>query len=436
MTKPIPGKQYTVQLGDTLSGIAAKAYGDPAKWPDIYNVNISNLKSNDPDVIYPGEIIFIPENILTENLRSERQRAFALGERDDNTFNLFIENKQVQCISGALLRTMDNINDSWIATFPWKPGLDPELDELIKPYKIPRSKIYLGSKLMGTGYIYKVKKARSGDSRTVTVTGYSKAADIMDSTSNPPYQASNVTLQQRITSLIAPFGLTLLYNLDSDSPFKRVTMEPTDTIFSHIAKLVSQRGALINSNEFGNIVVYKSRNSGPIAKVIEEGTTTANDFEIECDARKRYRTYKAIGQSPVSGTKKGIAIDTNISKPRQLTFTADDADVADIEKAAKFKMTKTLADSMSFSIPVRGWYSSAGVLYKENTFVTVKSETMDLSSGYNMLVKSVTYNFGDKIDCVLELVPPAVYTGENFIDPWTGTQVQVHRQKIVERGLR
>jgi len=47
----------TVQPRDTLSGIAAKNYGDPNRWPDIAE---NNPHIKDPDLIYPGDKIKLP----------------------------------------------------------------------------------------------------------------------------------------------------------------------------------------------------------------------------------------------------------------------------------------------------------------------------------------------------------------------------------------
>jgi len=49
---------YTVKSGDTLWGIAKKKCGDGALWPQIYNA--STLRSGNPDLIYPGEVVTIP----------------------------------------------------------------------------------------------------------------------------------------------------------------------------------------------------------------------------------------------------------------------------------------------------------------------------------------------------------------------------------------
>jgi nucleoid-associated protein YgaU len=57
-TAPAP-RSYTVQNGDTLSGIAERYYGSASKWRLIYEANRDLIK--DPDLIYPGQTVRIPE---------------------------------------------------------------------------------------------------------------------------------------------------------------------------------------------------------------------------------------------------------------------------------------------------------------------------------------------------------------------------------------
>jgi LysM repeat protein len=56
---PTPGSYYTVQPGDTLSSIAQQAYGDSNQWQIIYDAN-KQVIGNDPNVIFPGQVLFIP----------------------------------------------------------------------------------------------------------------------------------------------------------------------------------------------------------------------------------------------------------------------------------------------------------------------------------------------------------------------------------------
>ena len=51
---------YTVQPGDSLFSIAQKFYGDGNQWQKIYDYCNSQVIGQDPNVIQPGEVLFIP----------------------------------------------------------------------------------------------------------------------------------------------------------------------------------------------------------------------------------------------------------------------------------------------------------------------------------------------------------------------------------------
>lgn len=51
---------YTVQAGDTLSGIAKKFMGNANDYMDIFNANRDQL--SDPDKIRPGQVLKIPQH--------------------------------------------------------------------------------------------------------------------------------------------------------------------------------------------------------------------------------------------------------------------------------------------------------------------------------------------------------------------------------------
>ena len=58
-TSVTTGRTYVVVSGDSLSKIAKREYGDAQKWPKIYEANRNIIK--DPDLIYPGQELRIPE---------------------------------------------------------------------------------------------------------------------------------------------------------------------------------------------------------------------------------------------------------------------------------------------------------------------------------------------------------------------------------------
>ena len=59
MTQATPGSNYTVQPGDSLFSIAQQVYGDGNQSQRIYDAN-KQVIGNDPNLIRPGEVLFIP----------------------------------------------------------------------------------------------------------------------------------------------------------------------------------------------------------------------------------------------------------------------------------------------------------------------------------------------------------------------------------------
>lgn len=53
-------ESYVIRSGDTLYGIALRMTGDGDRWPELWRRNSRRLRSHDPDLIYPDEVIEIP----------------------------------------------------------------------------------------------------------------------------------------------------------------------------------------------------------------------------------------------------------------------------------------------------------------------------------------------------------------------------------------
>ena len=59
MAQPTPAI-YHVQPGDSLFSIAQRFYGDGIQWQQIYDYCNSQVIGQDPNLIRPGEVLYIP----------------------------------------------------------------------------------------------------------------------------------------------------------------------------------------------------------------------------------------------------------------------------------------------------------------------------------------------------------------------------------------
>lgn len=426
MSKATPGRPYVTVKGDTLSGIARQAYGRGTLWRKIYAANQSKLKSGDLNLIFPGETINIPADDIVEKAKIDLIEAGLpkLKGKEKDDFTLVIEGVELKVQSGRVLRTMDTCADGWTAGVMWNFE-NKDWKKSLRPFSYAKADCYLGELLTVRGLLYNVKNRISIDGIFKSLEGCSFTADIIDSTTKPPYEQSKVTLEQRAKQLVEPLGISVVFEIDEDPIFDRVTIEPETTIFEHLAELASQRGVLISSTPLGELLFCNAAKGKPVG-TISESVPPGQSIEIEFDGRKLFNAYRIIAQSPSrknkykGNLKHAIAKDDNVPRSRFMTFKADDVALTGLQKAADWKRSKQFADALTFPFPVSSWYAPDGTLWRENKLVTVVSKALELPDGFTFLIRSVEYLFDGKgTNAILQLVPPQVYTGETLLSPWS-----------------
>jgi prophage tail gpP-like protein len=418
MSKPIPGATYIVLPGDTLTRIAKKAYGEASKWRIIWEANKTKIKSGRPDLIGIGDILFIPPNeeISIDVLFDAVPQ---LPGKSPDDFTVVINGIELPIKAGRAIRTMDTASDSWTASVSWDKDSLQILKAAIQPYSYAPAQCFIGGQQIINGFVYIVETETTSGGSLAKLQGFSTTKDLVDSVVNPPYEAKKITLQLRAQALCAPYGIPVKFLIGDVEPFDRVTARPEEKVFAHLAKLAAQRGALITSTALGELLITQAA-SGPPVGSLEEGLPPVENMRAKFDGTKRYNGYEAIGQSPGKTTKSARSQDSAVLRPRFLRFKTNESTAGNIQKAADWRRSKQLADTLTITVPTTSWYDRNNALLKENTIITVKSDTLFLPGGFNFLIRSIEYVFepgGTRAN--LSLVPPQAYSGSVLIDPWS-----------------
>lgn len=109
-----------------------------------------------------------------------------------------------------------------------------------------------------TGYIDDVVIDISDTEHTITVAGRDKTADLIDCAAiHPSGRWRNTSLQKIAEDLCKPFGIDVIWDVNDSKagePFRWMQIEPSETVFEILARAARQRGILMTSDVYGNLV--------------------------------------------------------------------------------------------------------------------------------------------------------------------------------------
>jgi prophage tail gpP-like protein len=416
-----PGSQYTIQPADTLKTIAARAYGDESLWTKIADANPSSSVLRivvNPYTFPIGETIYIPE------LPDRQRRISAVVSPEDQNktkMTISVYDYPVEILRAKIYTSIDTMADSMMVEYVWNPGENPGLDIFTQPFRYATIDAKIGQTKLISAAIFDVKTRFSDQGRVKILSSFSYAKHAVDSSVIEPYQYSSVTLEEILKIQLERFNIFIFMDVPVVEPFERVTANKGDTIFNFLSKLTTQRGVLITSMPDGNLRVLKVPTTDSIG-VIEEGKTQivqSGGWQSAFSGQNRFKSYTAFGNSPALAGKGKTLVDDEMIVPRFHSFPADDATEGNIQQILEWKRSKMAGDSMTFRLPVIGWYGPDNKLWQKNTIVTVKSETMFIPDGYDLLIVGVEYSYTTAgKTATLHLKPPQTYTKEKIPEPW------------------
>jgi prophage tail gpP-like protein len=420
-TIPTPGNRYKVKSGDSIKQISLRAYGTDLEVTKIVQANKTaftgrGISIEGLPVIYNGEIIVIPV------IKKRQVSKSKLTGKDKNDFTVVLEGREIPVTSGSLFLSMNMASDTWSASVPWAPGEDKKLDQLLLPFKYPKSEIYLGGELQNVGGLYQVSPSLTAKASIKNLVGFSSTIDLVDSTVNPPYEKNNQTLEQIAADTIAGTGMEAVFTADTGGAFDRATANPDETKFAYLARLAAQRGLIVSNTIQGNPLFQVAKTSGKSVGTLEEGGPFVLSWSASYDGRQLFRTYQALGQTPGGESQTGEAIDENVPGSRNTTFTANETTEGNIKKAAEWQRSRRYASALTIPIPVAGWYAPNGQLWRSNTLITIISPTLDIPNGFTLIIESVEFTFSTTGNtATLNTVPPETYTKDPIPYIWSQT---------------
>jgi len=262
--------------------------------------------------------------------------------------------------------------------------------------------VKIGLEPVLTGYIDSLSPSISSNERGFEISGRDRTADLVDcSAVYPTGSFKNQRIEAIAAILCQPFGIQVVSNLTTSTPFKSWNVKQGETVFENLSRAAAQQGALLNTNELGQLYITNRADLSSVSKSTTDLVQGKNLLEVSAvfDDTERFNEYTVKGQTAgddafngvVASQPFGKAVDSNIERYRPLIVFADGSvDTANAQKRANWEATVRSAKALKVNAKVSGWTKDDGTLWKYNEMVFLVAPYVGLNA--LMLITDVTYN--------------------------------------------
>ena len=268
--------------------------------------------------------------------------------------------------------------------------------------------------LVITGYVDDALPSYDVNEHTISISGRSKAADLVDC-GLPGQQFKEQTLTQLATILAAPYGIAVQAETDVGEPFARPTVEPGQTGFEFLEKLARQRGVRLMSAADGTLLIIRA-GTELLPTALELGINILK-ASGRFSHRDRFSEQLVVGQTigtdtwsgDAAAVNQGGATDSEIRAARRhVVVSANATDAAACTDRATWQRNTAYGRGQALTYTVNGW-GVDGELWQPNKMVTVRDRWMRLD-GERLLIPSLQYLFdkeGQRTE--LQVMPPEAF---------------------------
>ncbi|GBL44425.1 prophage tail protein [Sulfuriferula multivorans] len=289
--------------------------------------------------------------------------------------------------------------------------------------------VKLGADTVLTGYVDRFIPTYTPNQHSITVTGRSKCADLVDcSAEYPNGQIVNATVKEIATKLAAPYGIKVKQltpelvvhdyaGKGSTTIIPQININFIETPYEIIEEICRYMTLLAYDSVDGDLILSQA-GSGKMSSGFKEGVNVQRatmSFAMD----QRFSDYQVIlnsfwqfGDLGDSGNLVTTSKDPSVIRHR-LKNILSNASAAGIEigkQRGDWESARRYGRSEVLTLKCDSWRDAAGTLWETNTLAPVDLPGMKLHNKM-LLISEVTYfrdNLGTSADLVL--MPPSAFT--------------------------
>lgn len=325
-----------------------------------------------------------------------------LGKKQ-SPLKIYINNNEFSEFNGLRL---SYAIDSGCAAFSFDTIFYPSkgLSNNIKPFGNEIIIIKYNDKEIFNGYIEKITTGYSNSGSNINIQGRSRSAILLD-TQIKGGQSRSSTL----VGLSQNFGYANLVTANPNETYPLFDYDSGDNAFDILTKYASQKGLWAIPKFDGTLSFVKIEKLTNTGISIEDGNQNVLSITASYDVTKRFSEY--------IGFKKGVnptIIQDNGVINRGKKYLRGNDIVSDLTQVAKLGRSKSIADSMNFSVILSTWEWNKS-LFQPGILIDITSPMNLIYKKSKFCVKQVdyTYDINSGFITELQLALPSVYTLED-----------------------
>lgn len=309
--------------------------------------------------------------------------------------------------------------------------------------------IYVNGIKAMTGVIDKVEPSEEPEGSEVNISGRDITCDLVDSSLPAPIMLSgDFDLVTVIEKVLEVFSLKDTIKVINKIPDLRkftsadvISSEEDKNAFEFMNDYAQKVSAILVTDEDGNIVITRAGEEtvrDQILNVFDNEENNVLSSSASYDFSQRFYQYIVISQSNSTTAKteinasnvscKGVAYDTEVRKSRTLVIKAENAcDSETCTDIATLEANVRRANSLKYNCSVAGYQLNSGKLYSTNIIMTVIDDDVFIEAP--LLVKAVSFSFGDGSITDLEFATPDAYTLQANLDEVDARTSQLNKKK-------
>lgn len=377
-------KSYQVRQGDTYETIARRVYGDENK-----SFLIRNGNPGAAETPQAGTSIIIPDD--PDGMPSGAANVAA---SNPNEFSLIVGELRFRFWTSVTINMAIDTQSVVEFTAPFEPD-DASHREMFRPFKFKDVNVDVAGARLFTGTMVAPTPNLATDSRTISVSCYSKAGVMGDCTapaSAYPLEWNGVTLRVIAEKVAGLFGIGVVFNSDPGGPFKKVALEPGTKALDFLSDLASQRQFTIGSTADGKLSFNREASTPgqPVAS-LTQGSSPLISVTPQFSPQDYYSHVTGIAPVVVgaAGTKFTVKNAKLAEVLRPYTFDANDSKDNDVKLTTETKAGRMIANAAAYDIEVATIRDQYGNLWAPGSYISLLAEGAMIYSRYTFLIRSV-----------------------------------------------